>query len=555
MVISQHEDSAVLVNIEETVLHTESEDFKKSVGSDIRGLKRCLVDAEIKEISSTSGSTGHSEELVSYLNSDNSDVDEDYIPSDTSSDTSDNERPCKYQAMPSKKCETTATSSNNTDDIVSNDTFTNKSDDGKDQINNSNVQPKKPKYNRVEMKEKKMLEEEHITRKGIQKPAKVFQALTSCCRNKCHKKLSIDDQKEIFYDFLKKVQDKDQVISVRIEPKKTERKDKGERGNNKNRQIVDTYDDLLIIDPFESVPKFYSSFAEDELEGLVMENLKTQQYELWDKKVPMNPGHIKAVLIEYAKFHAVSFAMKQKNPALFKKLSEKNGTNPFEKKNASEKDNEERYKKFFSDTLSNGYKVLKDDPELTEKLKKYEQIVDTEFMSKLKEPEYKLVITHGDCWCNNFLFKYQDPNDKTKPEDLRIVDWQISSFGSPCADLAYFLLVNSSEEVFNDIQTYLKIYHDKLSSQLRNFNLDPDELFPFSRLSDHLNQFLLQSFFFVFLLLKIMVSDKEDIPDHVEEVDKSGDSMTMLSYETKNVEEYTRRVKIIMQFLIKNKYF
>ncbi|XP_050499200.1 uncharacterized protein LOC126879898 isoform X2 [Diabrotica virgifera virgifera] len=276
-----------------------------------------------------------------------------------------------------------------------------------------------------------------------------------------------------------------------------------------------------IEDPFESVPKFYSSFAEDELEGLVMENLKTQQYELWDKKVPMNPGHIKAVLIEYAKFHAVSFAMKQKNPALFKKLSEKNGTNPFEKKNASEKDNEERYKKFFSDTLSNGYKVLKDDPELTEKLKKYEQIVDTEFMSKLKEPEYKLVITHGDCWCNNFLFKYQDPNDKTKPEDLRIVDWQISSFGSPCADLAYFLLVNSSEEVLDDIQTYLKIYHGKLSSHLRNFNLDPDELFPFSTFQHHLNLFLLQSFFYAFLLFKIMLSDKEDIPDHVEAVDKS----------------------------------
>uniref|UniRef100_A0A6P7GMV8 Uncharacterized protein LOC114338721 n=1 Tax=Diabrotica virgifera virgifera TaxID=50390 RepID=A0A6P7GMV8_DIAVI len=129
-----------------------------------------------------------------------------------------------------------------------------------------------------------------------------------------------------------------------------------------------------------------------------------------------------------------------------------------------------------------------------------------------------------------------DPNDKTKPEDLRIVDWQISSFGSPCADLAYFLLVNSSEEVLDDIQTYLKIYYDKLSSQLRKFNLDSDELFPFSTFQGHLNLFLLQSFYYAFLLFKVMLSDKEDIPDHVEAVDKSGDAWSMLSYETKNFE-------------------
>ncbi|XP_050499198.1 uncharacterized protein LOC126879897 [Diabrotica virgifera virgifera] len=309
-----------------------------------------------------------------------------------------------------------------------------------------------------------------------------------------------------------------------------------------------------IEDPFDSVPKCYSSFTEEGLECLVMENLKTQQYELWDKKVPMNPGHIKAVLIEYAKFHAVSFAMKQKNPALFKELAEENGGNPFEEKYTKDKDKEEKFKSFLTTTLSNGYKVLKDDPVLTEKLKKYEEIVGPELMSKLKGPEHKLVITHGDCWCNNFMFKYQDPYNKTKPEGLRILDWQISSFGSPCADLSYFFLVNSPNEVLDDIQTYLKVYHDKLASQLRNFDLDPERLFPFSRLLDHLSLCLLPGLFLSFLVLKIMVTDKEDLPDHVEVVAESGDSFTMLSYEPKNFDEYAKRIKSIMQFLVKNQY-
>ncbi|XP_072379904.1 uncharacterized protein [Diabrotica undecimpunctata] len=308
-----------------------------------------------------------------------------------------------------------------------------------------------------------------------------------------------------------------------------------------------------IEDPFESVPKCYLCFAEDGLESLVMENLKTQHYELWDKKVPMNIGHIKAILIEYAKFHAVSFAMKQKNPALFKKLTEDNAGDAFDKKYPNDKDKEEKFKQFLTANLSNGYQALKDDPVLTEHLKKYEQIVGPEFFNKMKGSEYRLVITHGDCWCNNFMFKYQDPNDKAKPQSLRIVDWQISTFGSPCADLSYFFLANSPEDVLDDIQTYLKFYYDKLASQLRNFNLEPDELFPFSRFLDHFRLCLLQSLFIVILVLKIMVTDKEDIPDHVEAAD-TGDSFAMVNYETKNFDEYARRLKIIMQFLIKNQY-
>ncbi|XP_072379898.1 uncharacterized protein [Diabrotica undecimpunctata] len=308
-----------------------------------------------------------------------------------------------------------------------------------------------------------------------------------------------------------------------------------------------------IEDPFESVPKCYLCSTEDGLECLVMENLKTQHYDLLDKKVPMNPGHIKAVLIEYAKFHAVSFAMKQKNPALFKELAEDNPDSPFEKE-YNDEDNPEKFENFSASTLSDIYKALEDDPTLTEHLKRYEEITGPEYVAKLKAPENKLVITHGDCWCNNFMFKYQDPNNKTKPQSLRIIDWQTSALDSPCADICYFLLVSSSEEVLDDIQTYLKIYYDKLASQLRNFNLDPDELFPFSKFSDHLSLYMLQALFFAFLVMKILVSDNEDIPDHVEAIDKSGDAMSMLSYEPKDFDEYSRRLKIIIKFLVKNQY-
>ncbi|XP_072377604.1 uncharacterized protein [Diabrotica undecimpunctata] len=301
-----------------------------------------------------------------------------------------------------------------------------------------------------------------------------------------------------------------------------------------------------IEDRFESVPKFYLSFTEDELEGFVMENLKTQQYQMWNKKVPINPEHTKAVLIEYAKFHAVALAMKYKNPELFKDLTERGPPNPYEISYQGDNEKVEQMKALITYSLSDSFKAIKDNVVLIEYLKHYEQNLLPDAMSKLQGPEYKLVITHGDCWCNNFMFKYQDPNNKTTPQSLRIVDWQMSSFGNPCTDISYFLLANGSEEILNDFETYLKIYHDKLVLQLRNFNLNPDEVFPWSRFQNHLKKSILSGFFMSLLTIKLMLT--EWVPDHVEAIEKSGESGSL------QLEEYSRRIKILLKFLIKNKY-
>ncbi|CAG9830316.1 unnamed protein product [Diabrotica balteata] len=269
----------------------------------------------------------------------------------------------------------------------------------------------------------------------------------------------------------------------------------------------------------------------------------------------MNPGHIKAVLIEYAKFHAISLAMKQKNPELFKALAETNLDNPMEKLFGGNKENEAKFKSFFTATLSMGYKAVKDDIALTESLKQYEGIA-FENIYKSRKPEYNLVVTHGDCWCNNFMFKYQDPKDKTEPQSLRVIDWQASSFGSPCGDLAYFFVANASEEVLDDLQTYLHIYHDKLSSQLRDFNVDPEEVFPFSTLENHFNLFISHSLFLALLIMRVTLSEADEIPEHKEEPDKkkSEELLVLLASQIKNFEEYSRRIKVIINFLVKNKY-
>ncbi|KAJ8957796.1 hypothetical protein NQ314_006471 [Rhamnusium bicolor] len=77
-----------------------------------------------------------------------------------------------------------------------------------------------------------------------------------------------------------------------------------------------------ILDVFESVPKCYKTLIFDDMEVLVLDNLKKRGYELHDKKTPFNICHLKTVLKEYGKLHALSFALRDQRNEDFSKLTE-----------------------------------------------------------------------------------------------------------------------------------------------------------------------------------------------------------------------------------------
>ncbi|XP_072379900.1 uncharacterized protein [Diabrotica undecimpunctata] len=307
-----------------------------------------------------------------------------------------------------------------------------------------------------------------------------------------------------------------------------------------------------IKDPFISTPKVYLCSSEKGHEALLMENLKSQGYKLWNKKNTMNPGHIKAVLKEYAKFHAISLAMKDKCPDEFSKLASKVYGNVFEEN--PEFSNEEKLQQFVKSAMSNGFEAVAGDSELTKCVKNLEDKIIDIFTKELKKEKFKLVISHGDCWCNNFLFKYEDPENIEKPSSLRIIDWQISSVTSPAYDVSYFFLVNSPKEVLNDYKTYMKLYHDTLSTQLQNFGCDPQKIFSYSMLEDHLKTLFPFGLYMSFMIVKVMVSESDEAPDLAEISEKDGDLINGMNFSVKNMAEYQRRIKDIILFLKDNNY-
>lgn len=160
-----------------------------------------------------------------------------------------------------------------------------------------------------------------------------------------------------------------------------------------------------VIKPFKSYPVFVTSSTKKLYETIIMKNLKKMGFQGRDRQIPLDYDHTLLVMREYGKFHALSFALRDQKPELFKKLAE----------GATERiwneSSDEKTKVYFRDTCNCVIESL--DP-VTEKaeydtacgLKKHCFKRFCEAMNGEAAGKYG-VIGHGDTWITNMLFKYE----------------------------------------------------------------------------------------------------------------------------------------------------
>lgn len=84
-------------------------------------------------------------------------------------------------------------------------------------------------------------------------------------------------------------------------------------------------------------------------------------------------------------------------------------------------------------------------------------------MGRIKPDEFN-VLNHGDSWCNNIMFNY---NDEGKRNETILVDFQMCKYGSPAQDLLYFIFSSPKQEIRLEKFDYMiKYYHDNLIENL-----------------------------------------------------------------------------------------
>ncbi|KAB0801591.1 hypothetical protein PPYR_03777 [Photinus pyralis] len=308
--------------------------------------------------------------------------------------------------------------------------------------------------------------------------------------------------------------------------------------------------DRGIQNPFRSYAKYYDSSVADMNEALIMEDMKEYGFKLHDRHRPLDYNHTLLVLREYGKFHALSFALRDQEPKIFAELAEETQENFFNGMNSTELHNSFQ---------SQSERALNALHPIThkfahEKFKKFQNnmtdVINAAVKSDLSDP-YS-VIGHGDCWINNFLFKYDDTN--RVPLEMCILDWQLARLGSPALDLGYFLFTCTSKELRDEkYNSLIQEYYKSFRSFLKELGSDADKLFPFDVLQEHLKKYCVYGLCMAVIVLLILISDTEEIPD-IHNISSNEHVMDKLNYEPKNIEVYNSRVRDIIFDFIKLGY-
>ncbi|XP_050500059.1 uncharacterized protein LOC126880304 [Diabrotica virgifera virgifera] len=313
-------------------------------------------------------------------------------------------------------------------------------------------------------------------------------------------------------------------------------------------QIFPTYakfaKEFNIKDVFKAHCKCFGTCDEENKEYLVLEDMREHGFKMCSKYETMNSFHVEAVIREYAKFHSLALAMNTKRPEQFIKLTK-----------GIFKDVPQQHRADVQKIqMLNLYNAVKGDQLATDVVKKFENQLNEAIATDTND---YVVIIHGDTWCNNMLFKYEDINNQEKPAEVCIIDWQISQLGSPANDLVNFLFYNGSEKILDDYEKYLKIYYETLRNNLKEFSCDAEEILPFERLRKMFKNYCGCSLWNCVLIMRLQMCEHE-VPDikNIKSLMENGATMEdLVNFKIRRIDEYYRRLGVIIKFMIKNSLF
>ncbi|KAJ3666351.1 hypothetical protein Zmor_001798 [Zophobas morio] len=282
------------------------------------------------------------------------------------------------------------------------------------------------------------------------------------------------------------------------------------------------------------IPTCYLAESLQDCEIVVLENLRTHGFSLWDRKIPTTYDYIKLVLQAYAKWHCFSLAMRHKSAATFEKLTE-NYVHLFP------------YfilKVGLDNIIYEYYEEILDawenDTELKENRFSKSDIKNI-LTNLVSEDPHSSVILHGDCWTNNFMFKVEEKSQR--PVGVRIIDLQLSGLGSPVLDLSVFIYACVDVEKHKNVEELLKIYYDFLSENLRQFKCDPSKIFSYDKLLNHWKTFSCYGLILGIFLLKFSLGESDEVPDFVDSANRGKEFLENFYFHIAKEETYFQRIK------------
>ncbi|KAJ3649416.1 hypothetical protein Zmor_021162 [Zophobas morio] len=245
-------------------------------------------------------------------------------------------------------------------------------------------------------------------------------------------------------------------------------------------EFVNFQHDKKLDRIFDCVPKCFGTFVGENLEILALQNLRSLGYCVNDLKNGLDVNHLNLIVNEYGKWHGISAAMQDQKPEAFWRLS--NGIQDLWEKLSEKIDID----KFFGVPIEQICNLVRHEigDDAKRKINKFRQKILFIMKELIFDRNYFCVLTHGDAWNDNFMFKYQD-SDKQKPVKVTILDWQMSRVGNPVTDLSYLVYSCASTDGLEAFDDILNVYYNSFAETVGKLGSNPHTIYSFEQfLSD-----------------------------------------------------------------------
>ncbi|XP_075979083.1 uncharacterized protein LOC142978495 [Anticarsia gemmatalis] len=216
--------------------------------------------------------------------------------------------------------------------------------------------------------------------------------------------------------------------------------------------------------PIEERFKMAASFDECNPKSIILEHLGKKGFKLYHRMECIPLDYAELSIIELAKFHALSFVIKEKRPDYYKeKIITKKQPYNFGADWYAFVDNMANYS---INCLSSDVKEKKKDI-LLQKTADYPKYMnDTSGIGTL---------CHGDYKMNNIMAK--EVNGKLS--EVVPIDFQILNYGNPILDFIYFIFHGTDREFRRNHLASLKdLYYGTMKGFLQKFGIDIEAVLP-----------------------------------------------------------------------------
>ncbi|XP_054276091.1 uncharacterized protein LOC128995182 [Macrosteles quadrilineatus] len=199
----------------------------------------------------------------------------------------------------------------------------------------------------------------------------------------------------------------------------------------------------------------------------ILEDLKEKGFVMADRTKLLDFDHCRLYMLAAASFHSVSVAVFKKHPEILQPI-----------KKEIRFSNDSKVRELFISLINGGMnRFIRE----MEKLVTMKEFLDTvkditphlwDILVETHIPSGELIktIKQGDPWIPNMMFRY-DKNDTVC--DIKIIDFQGTSYGSPISDLTTFLWSSANFDVKrNRLGDLYRIYLNSFNENLKLFNCD-----------------------------------------------------------------------------------